>query len=184
MPLVFVILVGMAAFSLTLSGFPEGVTFFLTPDFSVLTDPLIWSAAFGQAFFSLSAGMGILITYGSYVGEEMDVPEAAVIIAVADVIVAVLAGIVIFPIVFTFDLEPSLGTELAFSTLPAAFSLLPGGRIVAGACFGLLFMAAITSAVSMMEVGVSTVGGSTRLSRKRATVLVSLFVFVLGMPSL
>jgi len=184
MPLVFVILLGMAAFSATLSGFSEGLAFFLTPDLSVLTDPLVWSAAFGQAFFSLSAGMGILLTYGSYVGEDVNVPEAATIIAVADVIVAVLAGIVIFPIVFTFELEPSLGTELAFSTLPAAFSLLPGGRIVAGAFFGLLFAAAITSAVSMMEVWVSTVRGSTRLSRRHATVLVSLFVFVLGMPSL
>src|SRR6056297_173767 len=183
-PLVFVILLGMAAFSVTLSGFSEGMAFFLTPDLSVLADPLIWSAAFGQAFFSLSAGMGILITYGSYVGEEMDVPEAAAIIAVADVIVAVLAGIVIFPIVFTFDLEPSLGTELAFSTLPAAFSLLPGGRIVAGAFFGLLFAAAITSAVSMMEVGVSTVRGATRFSRRQATLLVSVLVFLLGMPSL
>jgi NSS family neurotransmitter:Na+ symporter len=114
----------------------------------------------------------------------MDVPEAAAIIAVADVIVAALAGIVIFPIVFTFDLEPSLGTELAFSTLPAAFSLLSGGRIVAGAFFGLLFAAAITSAVSMMEVGVSTVRGETQLSRRQATVLVSVLVFFLGMPSL
>ena len=184
MPLVFMILLGMAAFSVTLSGFSEGMAFFLTPDLSVLADPLIWSAAFGQAFFSLSAGMGILITYGSYVGEEMDVPEAAAIIAVADVIVAVLAGIVIFPIVFTFDLEPSLGTELAFSTLPAAFSLLPGGRIVAGAFFGLLFAAAITSAVSMMEVGVSTVRGATRFSRRQATLLVSVLVFLLGTPSL
>ncbi|WP_132061165.1 sodium-dependent transporter [Halorussus amylolyticus] len=184
MPLVFLILLGMAVFSVTLSGFSEGVAFFLTPDLSVLTDPLIWSAAFGQAFFSLSAGMGILLTYGSYVGEEMDVPEAAAIVAVADVVVAVLAGIVIFPIVFTFDLEPSLGTELAFSTLPAAFSLLPGGRIVAGAFFGLLFAAAITSAVSMMEVGVSTVRGATPFSRRQATVLVSALVFVLGIPSL
>lgn len=184
MPLVFVILLGMAAFSVTLSGFSEGMAFFLTPDLSVLADPFIWSAAFGQAFFSLSAGMGILITYGSYVGEEMDVPEAAAIIAVADVVVAVLAGIVIFPIVFTFDLEPSLGTELAFTTLPAAFSLLPGGRIIAGAFFGLLFAAAITSAVSMMEVGVSTVRGATRFSRGQATVLVSVLVFLLGLPSL
>lgn len=128
--------------------------------------------------------MGILITYGSYVGEEMDVPEAAAIVAVADVIVAVLAGIVIFPIVFTFDLEPSLGTELAFSTLPAAFSLLPGGRIVAGAFFGLLFAAAITSAVSMMEVGVSTMRGATRFSRRQATLFVSVLVFCIGMPSL
>ena len=184
MPLVFVILLGMATFSVTLSGFAEGVAFFLTAVLSVLTDLLIWSAAFWQAFFSLSAGMGILLTYGSYVGEEMDVPEAAAIIAVADVIVAVLAGIVIFPIVFTFDLEPSLGTELAFSTLPAAFSFLPGGRIVAGAFFGLLFAAAITSAVSMMEVGVSTVRGATRYSRRQATVLVSVLVFVLGIPSL
>lgn len=184
MPVVFVILLGMAAFSVTLPGFSEGMAFFLTPDLSVLTDPLIWSAAFGQAFFSLSAGMGILITYGSYVGKEMNVPGAAAIIAVADVVVAILAGIVIFPIVFTFDLEPSLGTELAFSTLPVAFSLLPGGRVVAGAFFGLLFAAAITSAVSMMEVGVSTVRGATRFSRRRATLLVSVLVFLLGMPSL
>lgn len=184
MPLVFVILLGMAIFSVTLPGFSEGVAFFLTPDLTVLTDPLIWSAAFGQAFFSLSAGMGILLTYGSYVGEEMDVPEAAGIIAVVDVIVAILAGIVIFPIVFTFGLEPSLGTELAFSTLPEAFSLLPGGRIVAGAFFGLLFAAAITSAVSMMEVGVSTVRGTTPLSRRHATIVVSLLVFLLGLPSL
>ncbi|MDS0223365.1 hypothetical protein NDI54_18640 [Haloarcula sp. S1AR25-5A] len=117
-------------------------------------------------------------------GEEMDVPGAATIIAVADAIVAVLAGIVIFPIVFTFDLEPSLGTELAFSTLPAAFSLLPRGRIVAGAFFGLLFAAAITSAVSMMEVGVSTVRGATQFLRRQATILVSVSVFLLRMPSL
>lgn len=183
-PLVFVILLGMAVFSVTLSGFTDGVAFFLTPDLSVLADPLIWNAAFGQAFFSLSAGMGILLTYGSYVGEEMNVPKAAAIIALADVIVALLAGIVIFPIVFTFDLEPSLGSELAFSTLPEAFALLPGTRIVAGAFFGLLFAAAITSAVSMMEVGVSTVRGETRLSRIQATILVSVTVFLLGMPSL
>jgi NSS family neurotransmitter:Na+ symporter len=100
------------------------------------------------------------------VGEEMDVPEAAAIIAVADVIVAILAGIIIFPIVLTFDLELSLGTELAFSTLPAAFSLLPGGRIVAATFFGLLFATAITSAVSVMEVGISTVRGETRFSRR------------------
>ena len=184
MPLVFMILLGMAAFSVTLSGFSEGMAFFLTPDLSVLADPLIWSAAFGQAFFSLSAGMGILITYGSYVGEEIDVPEAAAIIAVADVVVAILAGIVIFPIVFTFDLEPSLGTELAFTTLPAAFSLLPGGRLLAGAFFGLLFAAAITSAVSMMEVGVSAVRGTTHFSRRQATLLVSVLVFLLGTPSI
>ncbi|WP_137285635.1 sodium-dependent transporter [Halorussus salinisoli] len=183
MPFVFVILVGMAAFSMTLSGFPDGIAFFLTPDLSVLADPLLWSAAFGQAFFSLSAGMGILLTYGSYVSEEMDVPRAALTIAVADVFVAVLAGVVIFPIVFTFDLEPSLGTELAFSTLPAAFSLLPAGRIVAVAFFGLLFAAAITSAVSMMEVGVASVRGATRFSRRQATVLVAALVFLLGLPS-
>lgn len=183
MPLVFVILFGLAVFSSTLSGFSEGLAFFLTPDPSVLSDPFIWSAAFGQAFFSLSAGMGILLTYGSYVGEEMNVPESAFLIAIADVIVAFLAGLVIFPIVFTFDLEPSLGAELAFSTLPAAFTLLPGGRIVAGAFFALLFAAAITSAVSMMEVGVSTVRGSTRLTRKQSTVLVSAAVFLLGLPS-
>ncbi len=183
MPLVFVILLGMAGFSVTLSGFSDGIAFFFTPDLSVLTDPRVWSAAFGQAFFSLSAGMGILLTYGSYVTEDTNVPHAAAIIAIADVLVALLAGIVIFPIVFTFDLEPSLGTELAFSTLPEAFSLLPGGGLVSGAFFGLLFAAAITSAVSMMEVGVSTVRGATRFSRRQATILVSVLVFVLGLPS-
>jgi len=183
MPFVFLILLGLAAVSVTVEGFAAGMAFFLTPDLAVLADPFTWSAAFGQAFFSLSAGMGILLTYGSYVGEEMDVPTAALAVAVADVVVALLAGVVIFPFVFTFGLEPSLGTELAFSTLPAAFSLLPGGRLLAVAFFALLFAAAVTSAVSMMELGVSTVRGATHLGRRQATGLLVVLVLILGLPS-
>lgn len=183
MPFVFLILLGLAVFATTLEGFIDGLAFFLTPDTSVLFDPTVWAAAFGQAFFSLSAGMGILLTYGSYADDSLDVPRATVLIAAADVLVAILAGVVIFPIVFTFGLEPTLGSELAFSTLPAAFSLLPGGRAVAVAFFGLLFAAAVTSAISMMEVGVSTVRGATPMDRRGATVVVMATLFLLGLPS-
>jgi NSS family neurotransmitter:Na+ symporter len=182
-PLVFVILVGMALYGATLSGFGTAVAYLFEPDFSVLGDPLLWGAAFGQAFFSLSAGQGILLTYGSYLDEKASVAKSAGTVAVADFLVAILAGLVIFPIVFTFGLEPTLGTELAFTTLPRAFAEMPGGRLVAVAFFGLLFFAAITSAVSMLEVAIAATMRTMRLGRGRATAAVTTVVVALGLPS-
>jgi NSS family neurotransmitter:Na+ symporter len=159
------------------------VAFLFTPRFSVLSDVGIWSAAFGQVFFSLSVGQGIMLTYGSYVDDETNLLNSALLIAVADVGAAIAAGLVIFPIVFSFGLEPTLGTELAFTTLPTAFAAMPFGRIVAVAFFGLLFFAALSSAVSLLEVGIAAATNTTRLSRRRATALLTGGLFVVGLPS-
>lgn len=182
-PLTFAILGGLAVYVATLPGFSEGVRFFLTPDTSVLSEPAIWSAAFGQVFFSFSVGMGVLLTYGSYLDAEANVPKSSLLIALADLTVAILAGIVIFGIVFTVGGEPSAGTELAFVTLPAAFETMPFGTVVAVLFFGLLFVAAITPSVSMLEVGVAGVMRATDWSRRRASVLMTGIIFLAGLPS-
>jgi neurotransmitter:Na+ symporter, NSS family len=183
MPLVFLILIAMAIFAFTLPGFTEAISFLFTPDFSVLANPVIWSAAFGQAFFSLSVGQGILLTYGVYLQKETNIPNSAVLITLADLSVALLGGIVIFPIVFTFGLEPAVGAELAFSTLPRAFGLLPYGQVLAIAFFLLLFVAALTSAISMLEVAMAAVTGTTGVPRKKISAILTGLVILIGLPS-
>lgn len=177
-PACIVILVLMALYSTTLPGFSEGMRYFLTPDFSVLTQPGIWLAAFGQALFSLSVGEGILLTYGAYVAQDQDIRKAALIITFADVSVALLAGTVIFPVVFSYGLSPAVGSELAFTTLPLAFSVMPGGRLFATAFFALLFFAAITSSVSMLEVCVAAVDDATGWTRRRAAAIMTGFLLL------
>ncbi len=189
MPLVFVLLAALAVYAATLDGFGDATAFLFTPDVRVLSDPGVWSAAVGQVFFSLSVGQGIMLTYGAYVGEDVDLVRSALLITVADIAVALLAGLVIFPVVFTFGLAPAAGTELAFTTLPRAFaaldagSALPVGRLVAVGFFGLLFAAALTSAVSLLEVGVAAAQNAASWTRRRATVVLTSVVFVAGLPS-
>jgi neurotransmitter:Na+ symporter, NSS family len=183
MPLAFLILLALAIYAVTLDGFGAALTFMFEPDFSALGEPGLWSAALGQAFFSLSVGFGILLTYGSYVSRETDIVGAATIITVADLTVALLAGLVIFPVVFTFGLEPAAGAELAFSTLPAAFEQMPAGRLLAPAFFLLLFAAGLTSAVSMMEMNVAAVVEKTGIDRRRVSVILTVLVIGLGLPS-
>jgi NSS family neurotransmitter:Na+ symporter len=183
MPTVFVLLVGLAVYAVTLPGWGRAVGFLFTPDPSVLADPGLWSAAFGQVFFSLSVGQGIMLTYGSYVDEEAALRRSSLLITVSDISAALLSGLVIFPIVFTFGLQPTLGTELAFTTLPTAFASMGFGRVVAVAFFGLLFFAALSSGVSLLEVGVAAATNTTRLDRERATLLLTSGVFLAGVPS-
>ncbi len=182
-PLTFVVLLGLVGYAATLPGFQDGLRFFLTPDFTVLSEPRIWSAAFGQVFFSFSVGMGVLLTYGSYLSTDADVPRSAAAIAAADLLVAVLAGVVIFSVVFTFGVPPTAGTELAFSTLPAAFDSMAFGGVVAVLFFGLLFFAAIAPSVSMLEVGVAGVMRSTGWSRRKASAVTTAVVLAAGLPS-
>lgn len=182
-PAAFLVLLVLAAYVASLPGFRDGLRFFLTPDVSVLGDPTLWSAAFGQVFFSFSVGMGVMLTYGSYLGADANVPKSALVIAVADLAVAMLAGIVIFGIVFTFGVEPTAGTELAFVTLPAAFETMPFGSVVAVSFFGLLFFAAIAPSVSMLEVGVAGVMRTTQWSRRKASVVTTGLILLAGLPS-
>jgi len=175
-PACIAILAAMALFGTMLPGFSTGMQYLLTPDFSVLSDPGIWLAAFGQALFSLSVGEGILLTYGAYMEEGQDIRKAALVITVADTGVALLAGAVIFPIVFTYGLSPSIGAELTFSTLPVAFAAMPAGRFVAVAFFALLVFAAITTTVASLEVCVAAVGGATGWTRRKTTTVLAVLL--------
>ena len=173
-PFAFVILVVLVLFCITLPGFQPGMNYFLRPDFSMLGRPDVWSAALGQAFFSLSVGMGILITYGAYLDNDTDIPQSALIVTFFDLLAAMLAGMAIFSLVFTFGLQPTAGAQLAFTTLPKAFEMMPYGRILAVAFFSLLFSAALTSAISMMEVNVAAVMGEFRMTRTKASVFLTI----------
>lgn len=183
MPTVFVLLIVLALYATTFSGWNTAVAFLFTPDLSVLTDPSIWSAAVGQVFFSLSVGQGIMLTYGSYIDEGTNLLRSSLLITVADISAALFAGLVIFPIVFSFGLQPTLGTELAFTTLPTAFEAMSVGHVVAVGFFGLLFFAALSSAVSLLEVGVAAMTNTTRFDRSRSTAVLTAGVFVAGLPS-
>ena len=182
-PLTFVLLLVLAAYVVTLPGFGDGIRFFLTPNLAVLGDPLVWSAAFGQVFFSFSVGMGVLLTYGSYLEADANVPRSALAVAAADLAVAILAGLIIFSIVFTIGVEPTSGSELAFVTLPAAFETMPFGGLVMAAFFGLLFVAALAPSVSMLEVGVAGTMRATGWTRRRATVGITAAMLIAGLPS-
>ena len=182
-PLTFVVLIVLLGYVATRDGFVDGLRFFFTPDISVLDDPLVWSAAFGQVFFSFSVGMGVMLTYGSYLGDDARVGRSALTIAVADLTVAFLAGMVIFGIVFSTALEPASGTELAFTTLPAAFAEMPFGTVVGVCFFGLLFVAALAPSVSMLEVGVAGVMRTTEWSRRKASVVMTGVILLAGLPS-
>jgi neurotransmitter:Na+ symporter, NSS family len=182
-PFSFIILIILAVFSTTLSGFGSGLDFFFSPDFSVLSNPLIWIAAFGQAFFSLSVGFGVLITYGSYLDKKTNIPRSSLIITFFDLMVAMLAGIIIFPIVFTFNLEATMGSELAFSTLPIAFGLMPYGQFLAILFFLVLFFAALTSSIGMLEVNVSTIMDFKNFSRKKTCFILTCALLLVGLPA-
>ena len=182
-PAIFLILAGLIIVSFRLPGFSAGVSFLFSPDFSVLADPMIWGAAIGQVFFSLSVGYGTLLTYGSYYAAGEQIPRSAAIVTAADLTVAFLAGLVIFPIVFSYGLEPAAGPELAFTTLPLAFALMPLGSIFALVFFTLLFFAAMSSAISFLEVPTVTLVRMARMTRRRAAALMTIVVFIIGLPA-
>lgn len=170
MPLMFLILVVMAVNSVTLSGFKEGATFLLKPDFSKVTIRTVLTAM-GQSFFSLSLGMGIMVTYGSYIRKGRNMFGIAGTVTLADTCIAILSGLAIFPAVFTFGISPTSGPELVFLTLPNIFAQMAGGQIFAAMFFVLLFAAAITSSVSLLEVVVAWVHEEFGLKRPAATIV-------------
>jgi neurotransmitter:Na+ symporter, NSS family len=179
MPILFVLIVVMAIWSLTLDGASEGLRFFFNPDFSKLT----WSSvlvALGQAAFSLSIGMGTLITYGSYVKKETNLTATAFQISISDTFFAVLAGVMIFPAVFAYNIDPAAGPGLVFVVLPNIFAQMPGGFIFGILFFILLSIAALTSTVSVLEVPVAYFVEELKMKRSRATVLGTVSIAFLG----
>ncbi len=181
MPSLFVILVLVMLRSVTLDGAMEGIRFFLTPDFSKINGGVILSAL-GQVFFSLSLGMGCMITYGSYLSKDENIPQSSMIIPLIDTGVALLAGLAILPAVFAFGFSPSAGPGLLFITLPAVFSKMPMGSLVGVAFFVLALFAAVTSSISLLEVCVSYAVDEWKWTRKKATYLISGLIFLLGVP--
>ncbi|KZL21225.1 Sodium:neurotransmitter symporter family protein [Pseudovibrio axinellae] len=182
MPLLFILLALLVVRSLTLPGAMAGVKYFLVPDWSHLDADMV-SAALGQAFFTLSLGMGALITYGSYLGKKESIPNAAMWVVGLDLLVAVLAGFLILPAVFAFNMDPAAGPGLTFITLPAIFAELPFGMFIQLCFFVLLFVAAITSAISLLQVVVAFVCEEFNVGRKSATIWVGLVTFLFGVPS-
>ncbi len=182
MPALFLLLLFIIGRSVTLPGAGEGLRFVFTPQSGGLTLGSV-SAALGQVFYSLSLCMGITITYGSYLNNEANIPKSCLSVAGLDTAMAILSGIAIFPAVFSFGLEPGQGPSLIFGTLPKVFSALSGGSVFAMLFFLLVFFAAITSSIALLEVTASYAIGSLRWPRKKAVLLLSALTFLLGIPS-
>ena len=182
MPTLVLFLLLLMVRSLTLDGAMEGVTFYLNPDFSKINANTVL-IALGQAFFSLSLGMGCMITYGSYLSEKENLTSSTVYVVIFDTLIALLVGMVIFPAVFAMGLEPAEGPSLVFSVLPVVFTGMPMGHLVSIIFFTLLAIAAITSGISLLEVVVAYFIDQRGWPRKKAVIIVGLVIFAFGVPS-
>ena len=185
MPALFLILIGLIIYALTLPNAMAGVKYYLIPDFSEIRPQTIFDGL-RQAFFSLSLGMGALITYGSYVDKKQNLASAAAVISVAGSSVGFLAGMMIFPLVFSQNMSPAEGPPLVFMLLPQVFNEMGPilGRVVGGSFFLLLCFAALTSTVSLLEVPVAYFVDQKKLPRKLMVWATAILIFVLGIPSM
>ena len=181
MPVLLLIIVILDIRAITLPGAGEGLSFLFKPDFSKLSAEGVLSAL-GHAFFSLSLGMGTLITYSSYMGKNENLGSMAIQCTVADTGIALLAGIAIFPAVFAFGIEPGAGPGLVFITLPNVFQQMPGGYIFSLLFFLLLAVAALTSSISILEVVVAYFSEELKLARRNATIMATIAITILGIP--
>lgn len=185
MPALFLILILLAARALFLPGAAEGLAYYLKPDFKEIADISVLNAALGQAFFSLSLGMGAMITYGSYLSKKNNAAGSAAWVAGLDTTVALLAGFVVFPVGFSIaGFDPAQGGPgLIFAVLPSLFSSMPGGHLFGAAFFVLLSLAALTSTISLLEVPTATLV-DRGWCRRKAVLLMTAVVALLAVPSI
>lgn len=179
MPLLLVILIVLGIRSVTLPGAKEGLSFLFRPDFSKI-DGNVLISALGQGFFSLSLGMGALITYGSYIKKKDNLTSTAFSVVLADTLIALLAGLVIFPAAFSFGIRPTAGMGLVFNTIPMIFNQMTGGYIFCIIFFVLLAIAALTSTISLLEVVVAYLSEELHINRKWSTVWASAATLLIG----
>ncbi|MCH9633695.1 MAG: hypothetical protein S4CHLAM7_04280 [Chlamydiae bacterium] len=180
-PFLIVILIALVISGLSLPGSEKGLAFYFKPNWSLIT-PTTFLIALGHSFFTLSLGQGTMVTYGSYLSPKDNIPKSCFPIALIDTFIALLAGMAIFPIVFSVGLSPDEGAPLIFYTLPLAFSQLKGGYIFAILFFLLLTLAAITSQISALEPLIAYLMDEKKWRRKKAVIFVCLTSFLLGIP--
>ncbi|WP_332648960.1 sodium-dependent transporter [Lysinibacillus sp. 54212] len=182
MPLLFIFFILLFIRSVTLDGAIEGIKFMFVPDWSYLNAET-FLLALGQAFFSLSVGVSAMITYASYLSQKEKIVSSAVNVAIMNIFISILAGLVIFPAVFALGYSPEQGPGLVFIMLPAVFEQVPFGGFFILIFFILLLFATITSSIALLEVVVSIGIGEKTNTRKRATWIYSTLIFMIGIPS-
>lgn len=182
MPVLFFILILLVIRGVTLPGAGKGLTFLLKPDLGSLT-PKAALIALGHAFFTLSLGMGAMITYGSYMSRSDNIPYNGFMVVFLDTFIALLAGVAIFTSVFAMDLKPDEGFDLIFHVIPAVFNKMPGGTIFATLFFLLMSIAALTSGISLLEVVSSYFIDERDWTRRKAVVIMGAVIFLIGVPS-
>ncbi len=185
MPLFVLLLIALALRAVTLPGAGAGLAYYLSPDWTRLADVGVFTSALGQAFFSLSLGMGCILTYGSYFNRQHSIANAALWIVGLDTSIALLAGFIIFPVGFSIaGFDPSnSGPGLIFTVLPRIFAEMPGGTVFGAAFFLLLSVAALTSTISLLEVPVSHCVDALGWSRAKAVGVVAAVISMLAVPS-
>lgn len=181
MPAFFIVLFLLAGYALVVGDAMAGLSFLFTPDFSKINADVMIKAL-GHSFFSIGVGGAIMITYGSYLDKSVKIGQSAVIISLSDTLIAITAGVLIFPLVFGFGLEPNVGPGLLFVTLPIAFSEMPFGAFIGTVFFLLALVAALTSAISLLEIFVRW-AEEKGMARHKAALSSGLFVWTLGLAT-
>lgn len=182
MPILLILMALIIVRSVTLEGAGAGLDFYLSPDFSRINGEVVL-AALGQAFFSLSLGMGTMLTYGSYLSKRDSILSSGIYVAIFDTAIALMAGLMIFPAVFAVGASPDQGPALIFVILPEIFAQLPMGTVVGAVFFLLLSIAALTSTISLLEVPVAYFVDEKNWSREKSVWVIAGIVFLLGIPS-
>ncbi|MFB6249521.1 MAG: sodium-dependent transporter, partial [Salinibacter sp.] len=182
LPILFVLILLIIFRAVTLQGAMEGLAFYLVPDFSAITFDLV-VAALGQAFFTLSLGMGAMITYGSYLPKGEDIAISGGYVVLFNTLIALMAGLMIFPAIFAMGADPEAGPALVFVVLPKVFAEMPLGGLVSVLFFLLLSIAALTSSISLLEVVVSYFVDEKEWSRRKSVWIIGGIVFLMAIPS-
>ena len=182
MPMLGFLMIFMVIYSIINGDFNRAMSFLFAPDFSNVTSDTVLQAM-GQAFFSLSLGMGSIMAYGAYMPKNQDITSTSFTVASLDTLVAILAGLAIFPIIFAFNLEPGSGPGLVFVSMLSAFNQMQFGQLIGPLFFILLSVAALSSSISLLEPGVAYLSEEGILSRGQAAIAISFFVWVLGIGS-
>jgi len=183
LPMLVLIVGGLAIYAQTLPGAIQARSFYLSFEPAGLLEPNIWRMAAGQAFYSLAIGQGFLIVYGSYSPQQFNIIKSSTAVALTNSVISITAGLMVFPIVFTFGIPPDSGSQLSFTAFPRIFGELAGGQFMSIGFYVLLFIAAFTSCIGGLAVALAPVRDEFHLSQKKAALIVSAIITTLGIPS-